>query len=95
MRKIFIFILFCNVLHVSAQQTAFGDGEWLNYRVHYGFITAGYAVLEVDETSLNGKEVYHVKGEGRTIGISKWFFNVEDYYQSYIDKEKRYSTKIY
>ena len=42
----------------------------------------------MDNTVLNGREVFHVKGEGRTVGMSKWFFNVEDYYQSYIDKEK-------
>ena len=88
MKKVFTIILFCNVFLLSAQQKAFGGGEWLNFRVHYGFITAGYAVLEVDETTLNGNEVFHVKGEGRTIGISKWFFKVEDYYQSFIDKEK-------
>ena len=29
-----------------------------------------------------------MKGEGKTVGISNWFFKVEDNYQSYIDKEK-------
>lgn len=88
MRKIFLVVLFCNVFLVSAQKKAYGEGEWLNYRVHYGFITAGYAILEIDQTRLNDREVYHVKGEGKTTGISKWFFNVEDYYQTYIDREK-------
>ena len=86
MKKVFLFVLFCNVFLLSAQKKAYDDGEWLNYRVHYGFITAGYAVLEVNDTQLKGNDVYHVKGEGRTIGISKWFFDVEDYYQTYIDK---------
>jgi hypothetical protein len=72
---------------ISAQKKAYEGGEWLNYRVHYGFITAGYAILEVDETRLFDKEVYHVNGEGKTTGISKWFFNVEDYYETYIEKK--------
>jgi len=86
MKYFFLVVLFCNVFLISAQKKAYQDGEWLNYRVHYGFITAGYALLEVDETLLKGREVYHVKGEGKAVGISKWFFNVEDYYQTYIDK---------
>lgn len=73
---------------MTAQNPAYGDGEWFKFRVHYGFVTAGYATLEVKETNLNGKEVYHVKGYGETVGLSKVFFKVEDDYQSYIDKEK-------
>lgn len=80
----FIFYAFTMV----AQEKAYQDGEWFKFRIHYGFVTAGYATLEVNETKLNNKEVYHVKGVGETIGVSKFFFNVEDYYDSYIDKEK-------
>ena len=32
-----------------AQKRAYGDGEWFKFRVHYGFVTAGYATLKVDE----------------------------------------------
>ncbi len=71
-----------------AQEDAYGDGEWFKFRVHYGFVTAGYATLSVDDTYLNGKPVHHVKGEGRTIGLSKLFFNVDDNYQSYIDRTR-------
>lgn len=81
-----------------AQQHAYGDGEWFKFRVHYGFVTAGYATLKVDEKNLNGKQVFHVQGEGRTTGVSKLFFNVEDYYQSYIgvddNKPYRFVRKI-
>lgn len=77
-----------------AQQKAYGDGEWFNFRVHYGFVTAGYASLEVKETKLQGKEVYHVRGFGKTVGMSRWFFKVEDDYQSYIDKEKNIPYKF-
>lgn len=88
MKKLLTLLLFFAVIVVSAQNRAYGDGEWFKFRVHYGFVTAGYATLEVNDAVLNGKEVYHVKGEGRTTGVSKLFFRVEDYYQSYIDKEK-------
>jgi len=88
MKKVFIiFLLFFNVLLI-AQQKAYGEGEWLNFRVHYGLLTAGYASIEIDEVSLNEKQVFHIKGYGETTGMASWFFNVEDTYQSYIDKEK-------
>ncbi len=71
-----------------AQNKAYGDGEWFKFRVHYGFVTAGYATLQVTEESLKGKSVYHVVGKGKTTGMSRWFFKVEDNYESYIDKNK-------
>ncbi|MGK0378600.1 MAG: hypothetical protein ACJA1Z_002415 [Patiriisocius sp.] len=71
-----------------AQERAYGNGEWFKFRVHYGLITAGYATLKVDDAFVNGKEVYHVQGEGHTTGITSWVFGVDDYYQSYIDKTK-------
>ena len=33
------------------------------------------------------KEFYHVKAIGKTTGPIKWFFKVEDYYQSYFSKK--------
>lgn len=88
MKKILVLVLVCVSTLSMGQKRAYGDGEWFKFRVHYGFVTAGYATLKVDNTVLNGKEVFHVQGEGRTVGVSKLFFKVEDYYQSYIDKEK-------
>lgn len=73
---------------MNAQKSAYGDGEWFKFRVHYGFVTAGYATLNTKATHLNGHEVYHIRGEGKTIGLSRLFFKVEDDYQSYIDIKK-------
>ena len=52
-----------------------------------GFLKAGNATLSVDKDTLNGKEVFHVTGKGWTTGIIKWFFKVNDNYQSYFDIE--------
>ena len=72
---------------IWAQEKAYGDGEWFKFRVHYGFVTAGYATLQVVEETLNGKQVFHVIGKGQTTGVSRWFFKVDDNYESYIGKE--------
>lgn len=86
MRLLLTLLLICQIASVSAQKKAYGDGEWFKFRIHYGFVTAGYATIEVEEKNLNGTPVYHVQGEGHTTGMTDWVFSVEDYYQSYIDK---------
>ncbi len=86
MKKLVTLFLFFSITAVFPQKQAYGDGEWFKFRVHYGFVTAGYATLQVDNKYLDGRSVYHVQGEGKTTGLSKLFFKVEDYYESYIDK---------
>lgn len=66
---------------------AYTTGEWFQMRIHYGLINAGMAELEVREGVKNNKKVYHAIGKGYTTGMTKFFFKVEDDYQSYIDKE--------
>jgi hypothetical protein len=91
-----LWIPLCLVSVLSAQELepAYGQGEWCKFRVHYGFVTAGFASIKVDAATLDNKPVYHVKGQGHTTGISKWFFYVEDYYQSYIDRETQMPLKF-
>ena len=88
MKKIILlFIFITTVSFDSRKDDAFDVGEWFKFRIHYGFVNAGYATLEVKEATLNNKKVFHVVGKGYTTGMSKFFFKVEDLYESYIDKE--------
>jgi hypothetical protein len=68
---------------------AFGEGEKLTYRVHYGFVDAGEAVLEVRNANarFGGRDAYHIVGTGRSLGAFDWFFKVRDRYETYVDKE--------
>lgn len=68
---------------------AFKEGELLTYRLHYGVINAGAAVLEVkpDLINVNGRKVYHIVGTGFTVGSADWFFKVRDRYETYMDKD--------
>ena len=71
-----------------AQEAAFQDGEWFRFSISYsGWWKAGEATLSVTNEILKGKPVYHVKGKGVTTGMTKLFFGVEDYYETYIDKK--------
>ena len=73
---------------VSQNQEAFGEGEWFRFRMSYSnFLKAGEATLTVNDSFYKGKPVYHVVGKGWTTGMIKWFFKVEDRYESYFDKK--------
>ncbi|MGB2759999.1 MULTISPECIES: DUF3108 domain-containing protein [Maribacter] len=88
MKKIFLFALFLTYFGVQSQssQSAFKTGEWLKFRMHYGFLNASYATLQVNSTTIDDKPVYHVVGHGETTGVASWFFKVDDTYESYFDK---------
>ncbi|MDX6745341.1 DUF3108 domain-containing protein [Polaribacter sp. PL03] len=90
--KKYILIIFAFFLSLTSfsqeEKVAFKGGEWLRYKMSYsGFLRAGSAILEVEETDLNGKKVFHTKGSGWTSGMIKWFFKVDDVYESYFDKD--------
>lgn len=70
------------------QNTAFKEGEILSYRLHYGAINAGRAILEVkpDLMHVNGRDLYHIVGTGFTTGTADWFFKVRDRYETFMDK---------
>ena len=67
--------------------SAFKAGEWFQFRVHYGILNASFATLEVKDSYVKETPVYHVVGKGRTTGIARLFFKVDDTYETYIDKQ--------
>ncbi len=88
MKKLFIFVFFITTFGFGTQrEKAFDVGEWFKFRIHYGLINAGYATLEVQESTRNNKKVFHAIGRGYTTGVSRFFFKVNDNYESYFDKE--------
>jgi hypothetical protein len=72
------------------KKASFIRGEVLTYRVHYGWVDAGEAILEVtnEKIRIDGKQTFHMIGTGRSVGAFNWFFKVRDRYESYIDDEK-------
>jgi len=87
MKKIIVLLLFFITVSFDNQKPeAYDTGEWFKFRIHYGFINAGYATLEVKEAVKENRKVYHVIGKGYTVGMSRFFFKVDDTYESYFDK---------
>ncbi|MGD1846421.1 MAG: DUF3108 domain-containing protein [Salibacteraceae bacterium] len=73
----------------KVENNAFIKGEKLKYRVHYGLIDAGTAVIEVknEERQIAGRDVYHIVGTGKSRGAFDWFFKVRDRFETYMDEE--------
>ncbi|MDA7797480.1 DUF3108 domain-containing protein [Flavobacteriaceae bacterium] len=96
MAKRFVFVLlFClyagtsqNVpLDSIAPIKSFKEGEWFQLRLHYGVFNASYASFTLKRDTIGEQPVYHAKGFGETTGLARWFFKVEDYYESYFDED--------
>lgn len=73
-------------LNAQSGDSAFKVGEWLKFRIHYGWLNASFATLHVKTDKIDGVPVYHVVGKGKTTGLANVFFKVDDTYESYFDK---------
>lgn len=78
-----------SVSYPTAKNQTFQTGEKLRYRVTYGVMDAGEAVLEVKSTAKKpqGRELVHVVATGKTLGGFNAIYKVNDVYESYIDKK--------
>ncbi|WP_422857989.1 DUF3108 domain-containing protein [Flagellimonas sp. S174] len=89
MKKIYILLCILFTLPTTAQKTypAFKSGEWLKFRIHYGFLNASYATLQLSTDTIDSIPVYHVVGRGKTTGFASIFFKVDDTYESYFGRK--------
>jgi hypothetical protein len=81
------FILVSDDKYRTINHQGFARGEKLTYLVHYGFINAGEATVELnkDLQILNERPCYKVDIKGKTIGLITTTFDVDDSWTSYID----------
>ena len=86
MKTILSITLIVISLNITAQEKAYDTGEWLKFRIHYGWFNASYATLEVKDDIYNSKPVHHIVGQGKSTGLLHVFFKVDDNYETYIDK---------
>ncbi|GAB3172472.1 DUF3108 domain-containing protein [Telluribacter humicola] len=73
--------------HKAVQNESFIKGERIDYRVHYGFINAAEAKVEVARSvvSVNNRPCYRVNVTGKTVGAFDMITRVRDQWRSYID----------
>ncbi|MBT8260076.1 MAG: DUF3108 domain-containing protein [Flavobacteriaceae bacterium] len=90
-----IFILLVGQITFAQENSAFQSGEWFKFRMSYsGWMKAGEATLQIKDSEINKKPVFHVVGKGKTTGAIRWFFKVKDRYESYFDKETNLPYKF-
>ena len=97
MKQILVFLIIILGLAVpnAQSESSFQSGEWLKFKLNYsGWVKAGNATLEVKQSTFKNRAVCHVIGKGWTTGAIKWFFKVNDRYESYFDKASGRPYKI-
>lgn len=87
MKRIGIVIMSLLFLSNSLQAQSSVEEEVLSFRVRYGIFNASFASLHLQKAHYQGKEVFHAVGKGRTTGLARVFFKVDDTYESYFDAQ--------
>ena len=100
MRALFLsFIVFFSTgqHHDVHESAVFSAGEQIKYKVHYGFVNAGEAIMKIDEklSSINGKPCYKVIVEGNSIGMFDFFMRVRDVWGTEIDTSSLIPHKFF
>jgi len=78
-------------------QDCLSKGEQIEYRVHYGFINAGEAVMKTDNAIhiVNARPCYKVDVFGNTVGFFDMITHVRDNWGTYIDTSAIVSQTFY
>lgn len=107
MRKLILLISLCLGVILGASTMvadyrtiplkSFNEGEVINYRVHYGFLTAGEATMVVDEQihQLNKRGCFKIDVYGRTTGLADKLFEIDDNWGTYLDTAAIVPHKAY
>lgn len=82
---------------IFPEDTGFGKGEILVYRVHYSFFNAGEATITIDENfhRISNKDCYRVNVFGKSIGVFASILRIRDTWRTYMDKETLLPEKFY
>ncbi|MBZ9627099.1 DUF3108 domain-containing protein [Psychroflexus sp. CAK1W] len=75
-------------------QSAYEEGEWLSFKIKYGWFNTSTASLKVEKANLDGEEVFHVVGTGKSVGLLDLFFKVRDRYETYITEDEGLPLKF-
>ncbi|MEY5047218.1 MAG: hypothetical protein RLZZ175_577 [Bacteroidota bacterium] len=81
----------------KAAQESFLRGELLSYRLHYGFVNAGVADIQVMPLlyQVNNRICYRMNINGRTTGSFDMFLKIRDQFGAYIDTATMRPQKSY
>ncbi|MCQ2958644.1 MAG: DUF3108 domain-containing protein [Bacteroidales bacterium] len=84
-RITFSLVLMICCMFVHAQESVkvpYAPGENLRYSLYYGIMDGGEAVISLEKTK-SGE--YHSKATAKTVGMVRWFLDMNDVYESYFN----------
>lgn len=92
-------LIFATLPLNNASAQLFHEGEVLYYRAAYRAklvpnTEVGEVTVSTKCDTLNGKEVFRVVGNGRTLPFFRWFFNMNDTYNIWVDKETKRTQRF-
>lgn len=93
----FLFLTFISMSFTTrpaVPHNNFQTGEFLQYRIHYGILNAGFASLEIKSSNYDGRPHFHMIGQGSSSGAVRAFYKVDDRYDSYMDLSTGKPTKF-
>jgi hypothetical protein len=81
----------------SVPQKVIQPGEFMKYRVHYGFINAGEATMAISDDIhiMNGRPCYKVDVKGNSTGLFDMITRVRDNWGTYLDTQAIVSQRFY
>lgn len=82
----------------TIENTAFKPGERLDYKIYYktlvlGNLKAGEGSISVEKKNkiFYNRGTYHIKAQGKSIGIFKFFIKIDDRFETYVDRKSLFS----
>ncbi len=82
-----LFGVFSGFSQVLEKEPVFSDNEYIEFKIKYLSFNTSTASLQTTKKNLEGKEVYHVVGKGRSSKFLSFFFKIRDQYETIIDAE--------
>jgi hypothetical protein len=74
-------------IHPYVRNDSFKKGEYIKYKLTYGFFTVGKGRASISDTyyTMNGRTCFKVDAFGSTVGMVSWVSDVDDHWGAYID----------
>ncbi|NLB34698.1 MAG: DUF3108 domain-containing protein [Elusimicrobia bacterium] len=97
--KFSLLVLILSNLQLAAEdrrpsKMPWGVGEKLTFAIKWGFITGGYAHLEIaEEIELAGRDTYRIVSQARSAAFFDPFYKVRDTIESYMDSADLHTVR--
>ncbi len=75
-------VLFCSAAISQNTKLPYAPGERLKFSLYYGIMDGGEATISLEKTKTGE---YHSKAVAKTVGMVKWFLDMNDVYESFFN----------